>query len=645
MCGIVGVLSRSSLAENHLRAMVARLHHRGPDDSGVWVDLSAGIGLGHARLAIIDVSPAGHQPMHSASGRYVITYNGEVYNHLSIRAELEAAGKAPAWIGRSDTESVLAAVEAWGVDATVKKCDGMFAFAVWDRDTRTLFLARDRIGEKPLYYGWQGDTFLVASELKAFKAHPAFREDIDRNAVALMMRYSYIPAPYSIYQNIRKLPPGSVLAVTSDQPDPEPRAYWNGRAIIEQGIDKPMVGSPDEAVNALESLLKRAVAKQMMSDVPLGALLSGGVDSSAVVALMQAQSARPVRTFTIGSHDRSHDEATYAKAVAHHLGTDHTELYVSPEMARDVISRLPTIYCEPFADPSQIPTFLVSELTRRHVTVALSGDGGDELFGGYNRYILGQRLWSKLSRIPVGARVILSRAISGVPAKTWSRLLDPLQSLLPLGMGQAYAGQKMHKGARAMIAQSPLELYQLAVSQWSDPAALVIGGTEPLTMMSDIDRLPRTSNHVEQMMAVDLLTYLPDDLLCKVDRAAMAVSLETRVPFLDHHVVEFAWHMPFEYKLRDGYGKWALRQVLYKYVPKDLIERPKMGFGVPIVSWLRGPLREWAEDLLSEPRLQQEGVFNAAPIRKKWDEHLSGKQDWHHQLWNVLMFQAWRSKR
>lgn len=649
MCGIAGFLQAKGFDPDQPRALAARMGehitHRGPDDSGLWFDAEAGIGLCHRRLSIVDLSHAGHQPMASCSGRYVIAFNGEIYNHLLLRAELEKAAGSPAWRGHSDTETLLAGFDAWGIERMVKSAIGMFAFALWDKASRTLTLGRDRLGEKPLYYGWQGETFLFGSELKALKAHPAFRADIDRSSLALLMRHNYIPAPYSIYQGIHKLLPGSLLTVSLQNRNAQPQRYWDARQVLDDGLAQPFTGSPDDAVGALEKLVRDAVTQQMVADVPLGAFLSGGVDSSAIVALMQAQSGRPVRTFTIGFHEAGYNEAEHAKAVAKHLGTDHTELYVSPQQALDVIPRLPRLYCEPFADSSQIPTFLVSQLARQYVTVSLSGDGGDELFGGYNRYILGQRLWGKLSQLPVGLRLALSRLIARVSPQAWNRALGPVQSLMPAGLAQANIGDKLHKGAEVMAANTPAEFYQLLVSHWSQPADLVLGGSEPSTVLTDPSLHPRTNNFIHQMMALDLLTYLPDDILCKVDRAAMGVSLETRVPLLDHRVVEFACRLPLAFKLRDGVGKWPLRQMLYKYVPKELIERPKMGFGVPIDSWLRGPLRDWAEDLLSESRLRQEGYFNPEPIRQKWGEHLSGKRNWQYHLWDVLMFQAWLAEQ
>lgn len=651
MCGIAGFFQANGLDADHSSVIAARMGekiaHRGPDDGGVWCDAKDGIAMSHRRLSILDLSAAGRQPMTSAAGRFVVVFNGEIYNHLDMRLELDknaVSGVNQAnnrWRGHSDTETLLAGFDVWGVEATLRRAVGMFAIALWDRAQRSLTLARDRLGEKPLYYGWQGETFLFGSELKALKAHPAFCAAIDRNALALLMRHNHVPAPYSIYQGIRKLLPGSLLTVSATNRDASTKPFWDLRQVVANGFARPFTGSPDHAVDTLDALLRDAVAKQMTADVPLGAFLSGGVDSSAVAALMQVQSSRPIKTFTIGFRESDYNEAEHAMVVARHLGTDHCELYVTPQQALDVIPRIPTIYDEPFADASQIPTFLLSEMTRQHVTVSLSGDGGDELFGGYNRYVLAQRLWSKLSRLPEGVRSTLAHMIKSVGPRQWTALFGPVQSFLPAAIAQANIGDKLHKGAGVVAAKTPADLYRLLVSQWPDPTELVRGATEPPTVLSDPEKQPQTDHFVHQMMALDLLTYLPDDILTKVDRAAMGVSLETRVPMLDHRVVEFAWSLPLAYKVRDGVGKWPLRQVLYRYVPKELIERPKQGFGVPIDSWLRGPLREWAEALLDESRMRQEGFFHVEPIRQKWVEHLSGKRNWHAQLWCVLMFQQW----
>ena len=652
MCGFVGFMGGRAahgplVDEATLQRMADTIANRGPNDAGYWSDVEQRVGFGHRRLSIVDLSPAGHQPMVSGDGRYVIAFNGEIYNHMDFRAAL--AMTVAGWRGHSDTETLLAGFDAWGIQSTVERCIGMFAFAVWDKRTSTLTLGRDRLGEKPLYYGWQGQgqnaTFLFGSELKALKAHPAFSAGIDRNSLCLLMRHNYIPAPYSIYQGIAKLEPGCLLTVSLAQPEPVVVRYWSAADVAMAGCAAPFVGTPEQAVDALEVLLKSAVQQQMMADVPLGAFLSGGIDSSTIVALMQAQSARPVKTFTIGFNEAGYNEAVHAKVVAKHLGTEHTELYVTPQQALDVIPRLPTLYCEPFSDSSQIPTFLVSQLARQQVTVSLSGDAGDELFCGYSRYLLASRLWNKLSYVSPAGRRLAARGLTALSPSRWNALLGPVQGLLPSSLRRANLGDKLHKAAGVLASANMDALYSGLVSHWDDPASMVIGGQEPPTLLTA--NAPQLSglDDIQRMMALDAVTYLPDDILVKVDRAAMGVSLEGRVPFLDHRVVEFAWSLPQSMKLRDGMSKWALREVLYRHVPKALIERPKMGFGVPIGDWLRGPLKEWAEELLDESRLRREGFFHPAPIRQKWAEHSTGARNWQYQLWNVLMFQAWLAEQ
>lgn len=650
MCGLAGFLGgvprESEAAETALlQSLAATIRHRGPDDSGSWCDIERRIGLSSTRLAIVDLSRAGHQPMHSATGRFVLAYNGETYNHADLRAELEGTGQTVRWRGRSDTETLLAGFDTWGIEATVKRASGMFAFAVWDRHDNTLTLGRDRIGEKPLYYGWQGigreKVFLFGSELKSLRAHPGFGNTIDRDALTLLLRHNCIPAPYSIYRGISKLRPGHLLTVALADPDVVIWPYWSAAAVAREGAANPFAGSDGEAIDALEKKVREAVGRQMMSDVPLGAFLSGGVDSSTVVAMMQAHSSRPVKTFSIGFHEAGFDEAVHAKAVARHLGTDHTEMYVSSEEAMAVIPLLPAMYDEPFSDSSQIPTFLVSRLAKQQVTVSLSGDGGDELFAGYNRYAATERLWKVLEKIPLALRRAAAVTLTSVSPGTWNSIGGALQKLVPASARLSHFGESLHKSAGVLPSRSPEELYYGLVSHWPDPSAVVIGGNEPATLVSG-DRPDLTGlDDVQRMMALDILTYLPDDILVKVDRAAMRVSLESRVPFLDHRVVEFAWRLPQSLKIRGGQTKWALRQVLYRHVPSNLIERPKMGFGVPIHAWLRGPLRAWAEDLLDKRRLEREGYFNPVPIRKRWEEHLSGRRNWQHHLWDVLMFQSW----
>lgn len=665
MCGIAGFLgfgeSRSDAVANVAMHMGDAIRHRGPDNSGLWRDDAAQIALVHLRLSILDLSPNGAQPMLSASGRYVLSFNGEIYNHLELRKELsgspppgvhasrsppEGEGANTRWRGHSDTETLLAGFEAWGVEATLKKAVGMFAFALWDRAERLLYLARDRMGEKPLYYGWQNGVFLFGSELKALKGHPLFRAEINRDALTLLLRHNYIPAPHSIYKGIHKLLPGTFLRLKLDGEQargalPNPVSYWSLSAAVEAGVREPFPGNDVEAISALEARLKEAVGLQMVADVPLGAFLSGGVDSSTVVALMQTQSSRPVRTFTIGFNEEGYNEAEQAKAVARHLGTDHTELYVTPRETMDVIPRLPSLYDEPFSDSSQVPTFLVSQLTRRHVTVSLSGDAGDELFGGYNRYFWASGIWRRLRRLPVGLRRLLARGLVTCSADTWNSVYRVLAPALPSGWQLSRPGDKAHKLAEILALPSQEALYRGLVSHWKSPADIVLGAVEPATVLTDRSAWPPLPDFEQRMMYLDAVSYLPDDILVKVDRAAMAVSLETRVPFLDHRVVEFAWRLPLSMKIRDGQGKWILRQVLNKYVPQELIERPKMGFGVPLDSWLRGPLRDWAESLLDESRLKREGFFRPEPIRRMWTEHLSGQRNWQYYLWDVLMFQAW----
>ncbi len=650
MCGISGFITQTHLNKDELTSIIANMSaaiaHRGPDDSGFWLDVNCGIALGHQRLSIVDLSAAGHQPMESISGQYVIVFNGEIYNHLDIRKEI----KHYSWRGHSDTETLLVAIEKFGIEWTLTKCVGMFAFALWDREEHDLYLARDRMGEKPIYYGYQKGDFLFGSELKALKAHPTFEGKIDRDIIALQLRHNCIPSPYSIYSGIKKLPPGafiklSVRAMQSTPLElPEPISYWSLEDVIIRGLDSPFQGSDSNAIDILEQLLCQSVRQQMMADVPLGAFLSGGIDSSTIAALMQSQSSRPIKTFSIGFAESHYNEAVHAKSIAQHLGTEHTELYVSSQQAMDVIPRLASLYDEPFSDSSQIPTFLVSEMTRQHVTVSLSGDAGDELFGGYNRYLVAHRIGGRLSKLPAKLRRVAAAMLTVPSPDQWNSISTAIQCFMPKPWRLANLGEKLHKGAGVLACDNLDALYYGLVSHWDQPASMVIGSREPETYLTASNRPFPGLEGIERMMALDALTYLSDDILAKVDRAAMGVSLETRVPFLDYRVVEFAWRLPLSMKIRNGQGKWILRQVLDKYVPKALIERPKMGFAVPIDSWLRGPLRDWAESLLDESRLRREGFFNPVAIRQKWDEHLSGQRNWQYHLWDVLMFQAWLEK-
>ena len=643
MCGIFGFFGfarTSNAASHYLRAMGKCLRHRGPNDEGYWEDCNAQVALGQCRLSIIDLSPAGHQPMVSESGRYVITFNGEIYNYRQLRDKLDQAGTRN-WYGHCDTEVLVAAIERWGTEAALAKCVGMYALAVWDRKERTLSLARDRIGEKPLYYGRIGNTFAFASELKALTKLPNWSGEIDRNSLTLMMRHCYVPAPYSIYRGIEKLRPGHLLVVGADNKTPHVGPYWSAHDAAQNARLHPFAGSPDEAVDELDRLLRRALDGQMIADVPLGAFLSGGIDSSTVVAVMQSMSPRPVKTFSIGFHERDYNEAEHAKAVASHLGTDHTELYVTEREALDIVPSLPRIYCEPFADSSQIPTYLVALLARQHVTVALSGDGGDELFSGYSRYALPQTIWKTISRLPLPLRRMVSRAATLASPALYDRITGPAMRFVPKRLRRGQIGDRVHKAAELLTLDSVCDVYKRLCSDWTRPEDLVLGGREMPTMLTGLEPLPDLAGDVERMMYTDLLSYLPDDILVKVDRAAMAASLETRMPYLDHRIVEFAMSLPITVLRAEGVSKWPVREIVARHVPRSLFERPKMGFGVPIESWLRGVLRDWAEDLLSENRLQSDGFFNPGSVRQAWDEHLSGRRNNQYLLWNVLMFQSW----
>ncbi|HEX8410852.1 MAG TPA: asparagine synthase (glutamine-hydrolyzing) [Thermoanaerobaculia bacterium] len=639
MCGLTGFLGAPRPVDE-LRATVRRMSdaifHRGPDDSGEHVDAGHGLALGFRRLAIVDLTAAGHQPMTSASGRYVMVFNGEVYNFETIRTELRAQGEAPDFRGHSDTEVMLAAIEAWGLERAVKRFIGMFAFALWDQRERTLHLVRDRMGVKPMYYGFAGNTLLFGSELKALRRHPDFDATLDRNAVAAYLRYLYVPAPLSIYRGICKQTPGTIVTITPNR-DVRTTTYWSAHEAAEKGAAHRFVGSAEDAADELDVLLRDAVAMRMVADVPLGVFLSGGIDSSLVTALMQAQATQPVKTFTIGFSEGGYNEAEFAASIAKHLGTAHTELYVTPQDAMDVIPRLPEMYDEPFADSSQIPTYLVSMMARRHVTVSLSGEGGDEVFGGYRRYFEGQRLLRTFGRVPSPLRRVLGRGINAVPSPTWDRVLK---------WRMPQAGTQMRKLARVLSSPNLDSLYDDLVTHW--PAGVVHDSAIPAPVTSTVQ------NPVERMMLLDQLTYLPDDILAKVDRASMAASLEAREPLLDHRVIELAWSLPLEMKVRGGTGKKILRDVLDRYVPRELIDRPKMGFKVPIDTWLTGPLRGWAEGLLEEKRLREQGLLDVAQVREAWESFgtvngapangalaSSRPPAGADQIWAVLMLQAW----
>jgi asparagine synthase (glutamine-hydrolysing) len=654
MCGLSGVFDyerrsdRAGLNRIAL-AMSDRLHHRGPDSGGCWADGTAGFAVAHRRLAIVDLTPEGHQPMHSASERYVLAFNGEIYNFEAIRREL--AGSGCQFRGRSDSEVLLSAIEQLGLDATLKRIAGMFAFALWDRAEQRLHLVRDRIGKKPLYYGWVGRSFVFASELKALTAHPDFRPEIDRRALTAYFRHQYVPAPFTIWRDIYKLPPGTSLSLCVDDVaaatrfDPADRvtAYWSLKDIAEQGERQPLVMPDSVALDRLEAMLIQAVGERMIADVPLGAFLSGGIDSSLIVALMQQQSARPVKTFTIGFDEAHFNEANVAREVAERLGTDHSELVLSPAVARSVVPDLPDIYDEPFADPSAIPTFHVARLARTDVTVCLSGDGGDEVFAGYGRYALAARLGRGVDAVPRWLRGAVGRGIGGVPVHYWDAAFRRLSTSAPTGLRGGLSGDRMHKFAELLDVRDRDELYHALVSASRSPQDLVSSGSEPVSAFLDPAQSPALAVPVHRMMYYDSITYLPDDILVKVDRASMAVSLEARAPLLDHRVIELAWRLPPGMLRRDGGGKWPLRQLLERHLPAEIARRPKQGFGIPVAEWLREPLRDWAEALF-EPNRLEEGLLDPAPIRRMWAEHLSGSRNWSGLLWSVAMYQAWRER-
>jgi asparagine synthase (glutamine-hydrolysing) len=628
MCGLSGFLDSQlgSSGEMILRQMADTLAHRGPDDDGIWLDAVSGIGFNHRRLAIVDLTAAGHQPMRSANGRYMAVWNGEIYNHQALRLVLESEGEAPEWRGHSDTETLLACFESWGVVETLKQTVGMFSVALWDYEAQTLLLARDRMGEKPLYYGWSSGVFLFGSELKALKAHPRFAAGLNRAALADLLRRQFIPGPASIYEGIYKLQPGAVLTVSLKDREPVITPFWSVNDAFETGKAMPFSGSDNQAIDALENLLTDSIALQMVADVPVGAFLSGGIDSSVIVALMQQQASRPIRTFTIGFQEDAFNEAPFAADVARHLGTDHTELMISPKDALDVIPLLPTLYDEPLADISQVPTFLVSKLARSQVTVSLSGDAGDELFGGYTTYGLAERFFRLNDALPLSVRRLLGAGLGAA---------SPLVGLV----GQANVARQLQLAAGVVSASTPSIMVERLLGHWSGQKVPVIGFEADQQRRDAFADVPMSE--LERMMARDMVGYLPDDILAKVDRASMGVSLESRVPMLDHRIVEFALSLPMHLRRRDGIGKWILREVLYRHVPKTMIDRPKKGFGVPLAAWLRGPLRDWAEDLLDPVLLKQDGLFEAEFIASAWADHLSGRRDRHNDLWPVLVATQW----
>lgn len=642
MCGIAGfVTSRSLPFEEAIRGMTERLAHRGPDDAGHWIDCEAGVALGHRRLSIVDLSPNGHQPMVSACGRYVIVLNGEIYNHPALRKSLDDGGPPP-WRGRSDTEVLLETIARHGLERALKTSVGMFAFALWDRDSRMLYLARDRLGEKPLYYGTIGSSFVFGSELKALTAFPGAHPEIDRDALAGMMQFGYIGSPRSIYRDIHKLPPASFLTVrigaNAQASIGSPQRYWNLDSPFLDGLRGELARADDASlVDQLDERLRQTMRMQMVADVPLGAFLSGGIDSSLVVALMQAQATCPVRTFTIGFQEEGYDEAPYAKAVARHLGTEHTEWYISPEEAASVIPDLPRIFDEPFADSSQVPTTLVARMTGQHVTVSLSGDGGDELFGGYPRYAFAQSLWRRFGRLPAWSRRMVAATAMSISPDAWDRVL---RTITPSRLRQSVSGHRVHRLAALAEASSFDHMYTLLLSQWVPNSGLVLGSTDASRLTTG--NMPDDGRSMlDRMRRWDIANYLPDDILVKVDRTAMSASLETRAPLLDHRIAEFAWALPAHALIRDGCGKWLLRQVLQRYVPAALFERPKAGFAMPVAHWLRTDLRDWAEALLEESKLRQQGLLAPEPVCRMWREHLAGTHDHQSRLWSVLMFQAW----
>lgn len=651
MCGFAGIINqKKSHHSMHvvINNMTNSISHRGPDDKGIWVDQNENIALGHRRLSVIDVTNAGSQPMHSHDNNLVIVFNGEIYNHLEIRKILESElSKKIKWRGQSDTETILCAIDFFGIERALEISVGMFAFALWDKTKKSLTLARDRVGEKPLYYGWIKDNFVFGSELKAIKRHPLFKNNIDKNALQQFLRFSYIPTPMSIYENIFKLEPGHYAIFNQSDINLKkfnPCSYWSLSNTILSAREN-LVTSKEEGLNIIENTLEQSIKLQMISDVPLGAFLSGGIDSSVIVSLMQQHSLKKIKTFTIGFEENNFDEAPFAKKVAEHLGTDHEELIVTAKQAQDIIPRLPTIYDEPFADSSQIPTYFVSMAARKKVTVALSGDAGDEVFGGYNRYIWGPKIWNKASLLPFQLRALLGKNIKSISTKNWDRVSKITNLILPGNMGIVRLGDKAHKlGTSLESSNSMTNFYHSLLVEWDDMSDLIKFNDETLPIISLNDVSAESIGIAEfasSMMYEDTLSYLPDDILCKVDRAAMSNSLETRAPFLDHRLIEAAWRLPQKFKVNELTSKLPLRHILSKYIPSHLIDRPKAGFGIPLGEWLRGPLKSWAEELINPSRIESEGFFYSEAISSIWETHLSGHADLTEKLWRVLMFQCW----
>lgn len=643
MCGLAGFLSVRPLSPDEIQRdlprMAASLRHRGPDDEGTWHDQQAGIALGFRRLAIIDLSALGHQPMHSAHRRYTIVYNGELYNYRELRSELITRGYS--FSGASDTEVLLAACECWGVEQALERSAGMFAFALWDHEERTLYLARDRFGEKPMYYGVCGATLLFGSELKALRRHRSWSEEIDRDALALLMQNGFIPGPYSIFKSMRKLLPGCFVTAKVAGPafTIHEHRYWRPEVLFEQAALESPPLTAEQSLQLVDQALSQAIARQMIADVPIGAFLSGGTDSSLVVSYMQRAATQRVRTFSIGFAEPEFDEAPFAAAVAAHLGTEHTEYTITPRDCLEVIPSLPQIYDEPFADPSQIPTSLLCKLARREVTVALSGDGGDELFAGYRRYSTATSQWQAMQRLPAAVRLGGSALLEKLPMSALELAALPAALI----SGQTGLAERLHVHSSRWKAATLRDFYRTGLRRWHAARQPVLGARD-LPSRADAVR-PRYADDLKQMMHFDTCEYLPDDVLVKVDRAAMAVSLETRVPLLDVEVARAAWRIPSSVLLKDGRGKWVLRELLQRHIPQHLVDRPKQGFGVPIAQWLRADLRPWANDLLDPYRLRQEGYLDASLIQRRWRQHASGRANWAGHLWNVLTFQAWFEDR